>query len=85
MAKHYGLTKKPGEGVTDKTPSWMESLFTEKMTKTASTKKASPFEGVNDSFLNPHMHGVNSEEASCELCGKTLSRTEIDCCEECNK
>lgn len=86
MAKHYGLTQKPGTGVTDSAPSWMESLFVDGgMKKTASTKKASPFEGVNDTFLNPNNHGVSKNKVECEICGRELKSSDIDMCEDCCK
>lgn len=83
MKKHYGLTKKPNEGVQDNAPEWLNSFFEKSMTKTASSKNLNPFAGVDDKRLNPSLEGLN-KIASCEKCNCDLKDSEVDICEQCS-
>ena len=81
--KYYNLTKSPNEGVEDTPPSWMDSLFENKIE--SEKKSGNPFAGIKDPFLNPRNEGISKKDNSCSKCGCKLSVNEINVCSDCNK
>lgn len=79
--KHYNLTEKPNEGISDNAPSWMDTLFEKKETKIE--KNGSPFSGIKDPILNPESKGLSRNNKTCKTCGKPLSVNQVGFCSSC--
>lgn len=74
MKKNYGLTTKPNEGVKDKAPDWMNSLFEKQTNGNKEEKKQ-----IKTTLAS------SKTEIKCETCGVALKPTDVDICEACSE